>query len=151
MPKKLIMAVPVLLIVLGALYFFVLKGDGAPEPKPKVEGQLLPMTPEFLLNLEDGHMAKFNVTLLLSPKDHHAEAIVALLASAGDGAAPELPAHPQNSLIRSLITDELNTATSEELLSPKKRKKLLKEVQHSLHEHTDAHVTRVLISDLVVD
>ena len=52
MKSKLKFIVPVLLLVLGGVYKFVLAKPGAPAPKPKVDGQVYVLPKEFLINLE---------------------------------------------------------------------------------------------------
>jgi flagellar basal body-associated protein FliL len=151
MPKKAIIGL-VLVLVLGGGFFMMKKMSApkGPAHKAKVEGVLLTMDPEFLLNLSDGHMAKFTVTLLLAHDDPAAEAMAA--AGGGHEAAPAAPApHPQNALLRSIVTDEVTEASSEQLLSAPSRRKLLRSIKREFSRSTDAHVSRVLISDLVVD
>ena len=69
MKSKLKFIVPILLIVLGGVYKFVLAKPGAPAPKPKVDGQVYVLPKEFLINLDDGRFAKLSVGLVL---DHDA-------------------------------------------------------------------------------
>ena len=53
MKSKLKFIVPVLLIVLGGAYKFVLAKPAAAEPKPKVDGQVYVLTNEFLIHLRE--------------------------------------------------------------------------------------------------
>ena len=82
MKKKLIIALPLLLIVgfLGYKMF----GPKPPEPKMKVEGVLAKMDPEFMINLSDGRFAKMTVALQLDEKDPLAEEILAGRIKDGD-------------------------------------------------------------------
>src|SRR4051794_41896472 len=65
MKSKLKFIVPILLLVLGGVYKFVLAKPGAPAPKPKVEGQVYVLPKEFLINLSGGRFAQLSVGLLL--------------------------------------------------------------------------------------
>lgn len=153
MPKKLMLVLPVLILALAAGYFFFLRGGSeAKEPKHKVHGVLLTMNPEFLLNLNDGHMAKLTVVLQLKEEDHGAEAITALM-SGGHGAPDpsKIPPHPQNAILRSIVTDEVTSTSAQQLLSPSGRKQLLKRIEKSIAAKTDAKIYHVLMSDIVVD
>ena len=50
MKSKLKFIVPILLVVVGGVYKFVLAKPGAPAPKPKVDGQVYVLPKEFLIN-----------------------------------------------------------------------------------------------------
>ena len=150
--KKIVPIILVLLLAGGGGFFFMKKGGEETHVEQKIDGVLLTMNPEFLLNLSDGSVAKFTVTLLLEHDDHGAHAIVE--ASSGGHGPPDpskLPPHPQNAVLRAIITDEVGAASSEEMLDAKKRSKVLKHIKEAFKEETDAHVKRVLISDIIVD
>lgn len=146
MKKRIIIIVVALLVVAGGAYKFLLSGDEAPPPKKTVEGVLLPLDKEFMVNIASGQIAKVNITLLLDEKDPGAAA--AALASEG-GAGP-VPMHPQNSVIRSVITADLMQASADDLKDPEKQKGLLRRIQANLSRQTDAEVKAVLITDVVV-
>jgi len=150
MLKKVLIPLVALLVIGGGAYFFFLKPKPE-EPAKKVHGVLLAMQPEFLLNLNDGHMAKFTVTLLLNDKD---EAAVEIAAAAGGGhgaGGGEAVSHPQDGLIRSIITDHVNEASSQQFKNPKQRREILKDIRKQIDDDTDAEVERVLVTDVVVD
>ena len=66
MKKKLIIAVPVLLLaVVGAVYKLVLAPKPKPAPPAKVQGVLVPLANEFVVNLAGGHYGKVSVALLM--------------------------------------------------------------------------------------
>src|SRR5581483_4284121 len=73
MKKKLMIVVPILLVVLGGAYKMVL----APKPasaKEKIQGSLLELSPEFIVNLAGGRYGKLSVAVLLgSPPPKSAE------------------------------------------------------------------------------
>lgn len=90
--------VPLLLIIAGGAYKFVLAKPAEPGPKPKVDGEVYVMPREFLVNLRDGKFAKIAVALVfdhgysalpvaaVGPQDEP-EAVPAVLVSAGAPAA----------------------------------------------------------------
>lgn len=152
MNKKILIIVALLLAAGGGGYFFVLKKPAAPAAKSKVHGVAMPMDPDFLLNLNDGHMAKFHVTLMLKHDDPALSGDApAAAASGGGGAAAGPLVHPNNNLIRTIITDEVTDTSSEQILDRHGREKLAKRIRKQIHRKTDAKVEEVLISDLVVD
>lgn len=90
--------VPLLLIIAGGAYKFVLAKPAAPGPKPKVDGEVYVMPREFLVNLRDGKFAKIAVALVfdhgysalpvaaVGPQDEP-DAVPAVLVAAGGPAA----------------------------------------------------------------
>jgi len=145
MNKRIIVIVVGLLVVAGGVYKFVLTG-GAPPVKEKknIEGVLLPLDKEFMINLSGGQIAKVNIALLLDEKDP-----AAALAAAAEGGGP-IPAHPQNAAIRSVITSTLMESSAAQLQDPNQRKGLLVELKANLEKQTDAKVKAVLITDVIV-
>ena len=70
MKGKLKIILPVLLLVLvgaGGAYKFLLSGGGSAKKAapPKVVGDLLPLSPDFTINLDGGHYGKVSVALEL--------------------------------------------------------------------------------------
>lgn len=142
MKKKLMIVVPalVVLIAAGAVYKVVLAPKPAPAPKPKIDGELVTLEKEFLVNLAGGRYGKVSVALLIEGEGGGgAEA-------EGEGAA----ALPQDAAIRSIITDRLTGLDADELIRRKPRQKLLKEIAGELEENTDEHVKRVMFTDIAV-
>lgn len=147
--KKLLAIVVVLLLVILGLAFKLLTGGSEAGPKPKVAGHLVDMQDEFLLNLREGRYAKFKVALLLG----HDDPLVAEMAAAGGGhgGGTEVPHHPQEALLRAIITDEVVGSPASRLLERSERKRLLEDIAHQIEKKTDAHVERVYITNLTVD
>ena len=146
MKKKLIIVIPVLLIVLGGAYKFVLAKPKA-EAKPKVEGSVYVLGKEFLVNLADDRFAKLTVGLLLDPHD------TSTVAEGGHEAAkpPEgFGTMPQEAVVRDIVTDELTGAKADQLVNPKKREELKKDIAKKLLKHTDVHVEEILFTDVTV-
>lgn len=147
MKKKLIIAVPVLLIV--AFMGYKMFGPKPPEPKHKIEGHLVKMDPEFMINLQGGSFAKMTVALELQEDDPLA---VELAAAGGHGGgAAETPPHPQNEALRAIITDEFTGQKPDVLLDSASRSEHLEEVKKRIKSQTDAKVKEVMLTDITVD
>ena len=145
MKSKLKFIVPILLIVLGGVYKFVLAKPGAPAPKPKVDGQVYVLPKEFLINLDGGRFAKLSVGLVLD----HAQAV-----TSADKEAPKPPdgfgTLPQEAVIRDIVTDRLTDDDADSLVSEKGREKLKKQLLLSIKKKTDVKVEEVLFTDVAV-
>jgi flagellar basal body-associated protein FliL len=145
MKSKLKFIVPVLLIVLGGAYKFVLAKPAAAEPKPKVDGQVYVLPKEFLINLSGGRFAKLSVGLVLD----HTQAI-----ASEEKEAPKPPEGfgtlPQEAVIRDIVTDRLTDDDAESLVSGEGREKLKKQLLRSIKRKTDVKVEDVLFTDVAV-
>lgn len=143
MKGKLKIILPVLLLLLvagGGAYKFVLAGGGSSKKAapPKIEGTLLPLSPDFTVNLAGGHYGKVTVALLLS-------------AGAPKAADASLtPTLEENAAVRSIITDRLTGLGSNALVQPSDRHALLAHILKQLQGQTDVKVTRVYFTDVVV-
>jgi flagellar basal body-associated protein FliL len=145
MKSKLKFIVPILLLVVGGVYKFVLAKPGPPAPKPKVDGQVYVLPKEFLINLSGGRFAKLSVGLVLDESQP--------TASAEKEAAkpPEgFGTLPQEAVIRDLVTDKLTDDTAESLVSEKGREKLKSQLLLSITKKTDVKVKEVLFTDVAV-
>jgi flagellar basal body-associated protein FliL len=145
MKSKLKFIVPILLLVLGGVYKFVLAKPGAPAPKPKVDGQVYVLPKEFLINLSGGRFAKLSVGLVLDESQP--------TASAEKEAAkpPEgFGTLPQEAVIRDLVTDKLTDDTAESLVSAHGREKLKSQLLQSIKKKTDVKVEDILFTDVAV-
>ena len=136
MNKKIMIAGPVLLLVVaGVGYKMVL----APKPvveKKKIEGTLVALSPEFVINLAGGRYAKLSVSVLSSvPPVAH------------EGGAAELE---QAAAIRSVITDDLTGIAAEKLVDRTARSALLLQIVKDLKKGTDEDITRVFFTDIAV-
>ena len=137
MKKKILIAVPLLLVVLGAAYKLVL----APKPpvvKHKIEGAVVPLQKEFLLNLDGGRYAKVSVALVMP----HAPA-----AAHGGGEAAGLP---QEAAVRAVVTDRITGISAAVLIHRERRHELLKEIRKQIAHTTDEEVDEVLFTDITV-
>lgn len=146
--SKLKIVIPVLLVVLGGVYKFVL-AKPAPVAKPKIAGEVYVLPKNFLINLKDGRFAKLDVALVLKP-GHPA----AGHAGGGHEAAAAPPegygVMPQEAVVRSIITDTLTDTSGTKLQAEKSRRKLQKTILHRIEEETDVHPSDVLFTDVAI-
>jgi flagellar FliL protein len=149
MKSKLKFIIPLtVLLLLGGVYKFAL-AKPAPEPKTKIHGVVYVLPKEFVVNLEDGHFAKFNVALVLDHSQPTAPA-----PEGGHGAPVEPPEGfgtlEQEGIIRDIIVDEVTGVESDELVKKKKRAKLKKKLVKHIKQHSDVKVHEVLLTDIAV-
>lgn len=139
MKKKLIIAVPVLLLVLtGGTYETVLK----PKPKvvvAKVNGTLVALSDPFTLNLAGGHYARVSVSLLVTKAP-----------AATTGTSGSTIVLPENDAVRAIITNDLTGIDANSLIERGSRESLEAEILRDLKKSTDEPVTQVLFTDLAV-
>lgn len=148
--KNIKIIIPVVLLVLGGVYKFVL-AKPAPVPKPKIEGEVYIMPKDFLINLKSGRFAKLNAALVL--KHGYLEEAVAA-ASGGGHEATTPPAGygtlPQEAVVRAIITDALTDIPSSRLEKVKSRMKVQKGVLERIHKETDVEAEDVMFTDLAI-
>jgi flagellar basal body-associated protein FliL len=141
MKGKLKFILPVLLLVLvgGGAYKFLLSGGGSAKkaPPPKIAGDLLPLAPDFTINLDGGHYGKVSVALELEGG----------VPKAAEGAAPTLK---ENAVVRSIVTNDLTGLTTDDLIQRPSREKLLTDILKDVQSQTDEKVTHVFFTDVVV-
>jgi flagellar protein FliL len=142
MKGKLKIILPVLLLVLvgaGGAYKFLLSGGGSAKKAapPKVVGDLLPLAPDFTINLDGGHYGKVSVALEMDGG----------IPKAAEGAAPSLK---ENAVVRSVVTNDLTGLTTDALIQRPTREKLLTQILKDLQAKTDEKVTDVFFTDVVV-
>ncbi|HEY4095263.1 MAG TPA: flagellar basal body-associated FliL family protein [Baekduia sp.] len=147
MMSKLKIVLPVLLVVLGGVYKFVL-AKPAVVPKPKVAGQVYIMPKDFLINLKGGRFAKLDAALVL--KEGYLDAEVAKLGKE----APPPPAGygtlPQEAVVRSVITDALTDEPASRLQHASTRLKLQKSILKRIKKDTDVEIEDVLFTDVAI-
>jgi flagellar basal body-associated protein FliL len=141
---KLKLILPILVVLAlagGAAYKFVLaKPAKAAAVKPKVDGSLFALSPEFVVNLSDNHYGKVTIALLLkqapTAKDLSAMATT--------------PTLTEDPMVRSVITNDLTGAATSDLIARAQRNALRTKILHDLQASTDVGVTGVLFTDVVV-
>jgi flagellar basal body-associated protein FliL len=148
MMSKMKLLLPILLLVGGGVYKFVLAKPAAPGPKPRVEGEVYVLPKDFLVNLSDGRYGKLNVALVFHHGFHAAP------AAGGHGGGTDVPEGygvlTQEPLVRDIITDTLTDATAEELTHRKEREELKEKVAKKINKTTDVKVHEVLFTDVAV-
>jgi hypothetical protein len=148
--KNIKILIPVLLIVVGGVYKFVL----APKPvvpKHKIEGSVYVMPKDFLINLKAGKFAKLNAALVL--KHGYLEEAVAAASGGGHTAAPPPDGYgtlPQEAAVRAIITDSLTDISATRLTREKSRLKLQEAVLKRIEHETDVAAEDVMFTDLAV-
>ena len=144
MKGKLKLILPIVLVLAlagGAAYKFVLaKPAKAAAVKPKVEGSLFALSPEFVVNLSDNHYGKVTVALLLKEAPTAKELSV----------TATVPTLTEDPMVRSVITNDLTGATTSDLIARPQRNALRMKILHDLQASTDVGVTGVLFTDVVV-
>jgi flagellar basal body-associated protein FliL len=140
MKKKLkfILPVPILLVVLAGAYLTVLAPKKAVAAPPKVNGTLVELPTDFVVNLADGHYGKVSMALLLTTPPP-ATATVAGVTTL-----------PQDAEIRAVITDQLTGLQPDVLIDRSARHTVLTRILVQLKKTTDEPVKQVLITDLAV-
>src|SRR3954465_10697754 len=145
MKSKLKFIVPILLIVPGGVYKFVLAKPGAPAPKPKVDGQVYVLPKEFLINLSGGPFPQ--PPPCPAPDETRGRAPARKEAAKPPEGFGTLP---QEAVIRDLVTDKLTDDTAESLVSEKGREKLKSQLLLSIKKKTDVKVKEILFTDVAV-
>jgi flagellar basal body-associated protein FliL len=133
--KLLLVVVPVVLVISAGVSYKVVFASNSKPPAPKVSGDLVPLTDEFVVNLAGGHYGKVSVALLLTK------------APAGPSIGGKLE---QNAVIRAVITDELTGLAPDVLIQRSSRRRLVARLGQALKEKTDEPIKEVLLTDIAV-
>jgi flagellar FliL protein len=145
MKKKLMIILPVLLIVLGGVYKFVLAKPAA-VPKPKVDGEVYVLPRDFLVNTSDGRFVKLDVALVLAPGQ--------MPAAGGESAGAAPPdgygALPQEAVVRDIVTNSLTDVPGSEVIKRKGRLALKRRILKQILRKTDVKANDVLFTDVAV-
>jgi flagellar FliL protein len=144
--SKLKFIIPILLLLLGGVYKFVVAKPAA-AAKPKVAGEVYVLPKDFLVNLSDGKFAKLGVGLVFD------EGFTAAPAG-GHEAAAEPPegygALPQEAVVRDIVTDVVTDKSAADLTSRKGRDEIKTLILKRLKTQTDVKVHDVLLTDVAV-
>jgi flagellar basal body-associated protein FliL len=147
MKKKLMIVLPVLLVVLGGAYKFVLAKPKDAAAKPKVDGSVYILEKEFLVNLHDSRFAKLTVALVLAHDDTST-------APAGGHEAASPPegygAMSQEAVVRAVVTDDLTDVKASDVIDREGRERLQEKILKDLKKKTDVKVEEVLFPDVTV-
>lgn len=135
--RKKLIALPILVLLVAGVGYKMLLAPKPKSPKMKIEGTVVPLEKEFIVNLTGGHYGKLSVAL-----------VVTGLHASGDGSGGVTL--PQEPVIRSIITDDLTGLSTQDLIDRAKRTQLVGKVLSDIKQKTDEKVTQVLITDLAV-
>jgi flagellar basal body-associated protein FliL len=144
--SKLKFIIPIVLVLLGGAYKFVLAKPG-PKEKPKVEGEVYVLPKDFLINLSDGKFAKLGVGLVFD------EGFTAAPAKAAEGGAAAPGGYgvlTQEAVVRDIVTDVVTDESANELTSRKGREDIKAKILKRLKQQTDVKVHEVLLTDVTV-
>jgi flagellar basal body-associated protein FliL len=130
MLKTLLIVLPIVLLFAGGTAYALVRATTAEDGAVKVQGALVSLGDEFVVNLAGGHYGKVSVTLLLV-----------------DGSLPRLA---QSAAVRAVITDELTGIPPEELINRRQRHRLIERLEHALKRETDEPINKVLLTDIAV-
>lgn len=138
MRRKLKYALPlvVLLVAAGAAYKLVLASGGKAERKQRIPGVVVPLQPEFVVNLAGGYYGKVSVALVL--------------AKAPPTSAEGAPVLEQDAAVRAAITDVLTGLNPADLIERDRRHRLVARLTSTLRHTTDEPITGVLLTDVAV-
>jgi flagellar basal body-associated protein FliL len=145
MKKKLMIVLPVLLIVLGGVYKFVLSKPPTP-PKPKVDGEVYVLPRDFLVNTSDGRFVKLDVALVLKA----GQLPVAGGESAGAAPPEGYGALPQEAVVRDIVTNTLTDVPGTKVIRRKGRLQLKRRILKQIAKQTDIKANDVLFTDVAV-
>jgi flagellar basal body-associated protein FliL len=145
MKKKLMIVLPVLLIVVGGVYKFVL-AKPAPVPKPKIDGEVYVLPRDFLVNTADGKFVKLDVALVLKPGQLPAAGGESAGATPPDGYGPL----PQEAVVRDIVTNTLTDVPGSKVIRRKGRLQLKRRILKQIDKRTDIKANDVLFTDVAV-
>src|ERR1044071_3374141 len=148
--KNIKVLIPVLLLVVGGVYKFMLAPKPV-EPKKKIEGSVYIMPKDFLINLAGGKFAKLNAALVL--KHGYLEEAVAEASGGGHEATAPPDGYgtlPQEAAVRAIITDTITDLPATRLTREKSRVKVQEDVLKRIHRETDVEAEDFIITDLAV-
>ena len=145
MKKKLMIALPVLLLVMGGAYKFAL-AKPAPVHK-KIDGEVYVLPKDFLINLSDGRFVKLDVALVI-PEGSAAPAGGGKEAAA---APPEgFGTMPQEAVVRDIVTNTLTDVPGSKIIRRKGRLQLKRRILKQITKQTDIKANDVLFTDVAV-
>ena len=151
MKSKLKIVIPVVLVLLGGAYKFVLSKPAA-VAKPRV-GEVYVLPQDLVVNLSGARYAKVSVALELQPG-----VPLPKPPAAGEGGGDAAPGGdgtttgdmPEEAIVRDIVTDTLTDATPGELVNRKGRRTLKQRILRAIKANTDVQVRHVLFTDVAV-
>jgi flagellar basal body-associated protein FliL len=139
MKSKLKIVVPVVLVLAGGAYKFVLAKPAA--ATAKIKGTVYVLPKEFVVNLADNRLAKVDVALVLK------EAPAAAAEATPPDGYGELP---EEAAVRDIVTNTITGESAHELISRAGRERTKKQILRAILASTDVKATGVLLTDVAV-
>jgi flagellar basal body-associated protein FliL len=139
MKSKLKIVVPVVLVLAGGAYKFVLAKPTA--ATAKIKGTVYVLPKEFVVNLADNRLAKVDVALVLK------EAPAAAAEATPPDGYGELP---EEAAVRDIVTNTITGESAHELISRAGRERTKKQILRAILASTDVKATGVLLTDVAV-
>lgn len=144
MKKKILIALPVLLIVVGGAYKFMMPAaKAAPQ---KIAGEIYVLPKQFTLNLNDGHFATMTVALELAPGQSDG----ASAAAASDGSTTGIGTLPEEAAIRAIVTNIVTNQNENALITASGRARIEHQILAAIGSQTDVKVIEVMLPDVAV-
>jgi flagellar basal body-associated protein FliL len=144
MKKKLMIAVPILLVVVGGAYKFM--GPKAKAAPAKLGGEIYVLPKQFTLNLKDGHFATMTVALELAPGQSDGASAT---ASGGDSSTG-IGTLPEEAAIRAIVTNIVTNQNQSALITATGRARIEHQILVAIGSKTDDKVTQVMLPDVAV-
>jgi flagellar basal body-associated protein FliL len=146
MKKKILIAVPVLLLLVGG-YVAKTMFLTSPPPKEKISGTIYVLPKGFTLNLQGGRYATLTVALELAPGQSDGSA-----AGGESGATPPdgFGTLPEEPAIRDIITNTISNQNASALTSDTGREALKQQILTAIRKGTDDKVAGILFTDVAV-
>jgi len=144
--KKRILIPIVVLLIAGASYAFVF-AKPARTTRDRIDGTVVVLPKDFLVNLNDGRYAKLDVGLVLAPGQSATE------AGARDATPPDPEDYagiPEEAAIRDIVTNVVTDQSAPTLISSRGRARIKRRILAAIRAHTDVRVNDVLLTDVAV-
>jgi len=137
-------ALPVLLIVVGGAYKFLMPAAKA-APR-KLAGEIYVLPKQFTLDLKDGHFATMTVALELAPGQSDG----ASAAAAGSDTTTGIGTLPEEAAVRAIVTNIVTDQNEAALVTASGRAGIEHQILAAIGSQTDVKVTEVLFPDVAV-
>ncbi len=145
--KRVLIPIVVLVIAAVAGYAFVF-AKPARRTTDRVDGTVVVLPKDFLINLSDGRYAKLDVALVLAPGQ--ATTAAAGSSASSSDSADDYAGIPEEAAIRDIVTNVVTAQSGATLISAKGRERIKARILQQLRAHTDVRVNDVLLPDVAV-
>jgi flagellar FliL protein len=139
MKSKLKIVVPVVLVLAGGAYKFVLAKPTA--AKARIRGTVYVLPREFVVNLTDAHLAKVDVALVLKEAP----------AAAAEATPPDGYGDlPEEAAVRDIVTNTITGESARDLVTRDGRERTKRLILRAIQADTDVQATGVLLTDVAI-